>query len=76
MECREWPGTLLCCGERERGGNNGDADWQTMEKRNKSVEERTSSRAEDGRQRRDNARRNVEKEERRETGNLHFNGQF
>ena len=47
MECREWPGTLLCCGA-ERGGNNGDADWQTMEKRNKSVEERTGSRAEDG----------------------------
>ena len=41
MECREWPGTLLCCGaEREREQNNGDADWQTMEKRNKSVEER------------------------------------
>ena len=70
MECREWPGTLLCC-----VANNGDGDWRTMEKRNKSEEgekeqvaARSGARGKTMQRRRSGVRR--------ETGNLHFNGQF
>ena len=61
MECREWPGTLLCC-----VANNGDGDWRTMEKRNKSEEgEKEQVASEKRRQGQDNARRNAEREEER-----------
>ena len=73
MECREWPGTLLCC-----VANNGDGDWRTMEKRNKSEEgekeqvARSGARGKTMHGETSSRRSGV----RRETGNLHFNGQF
>ena len=70
MECREWPGTLLCC-----VANNGDGDWRTMEKRNTSEEgeKEQVATSEKRRQGQDNARRNaVREEERRAARNWQF----
>ena len=66
MECREWPGTLLCC-----VANNGDGDWRTMEKRNKS-EEGEKEQVATSEKRRRQGQDNAEKEERRAARNWQF----